>query len=93
MKNCSIGENCTGTINSTAVHYYSVEYSFDPNTVGKLFELLQADQIENAFISLQAIRITTDMIYSPLQAAPILVVVRQIRGILSWTLPYEFPNG
>ncbi|CAF0836891.1 unnamed protein product [Rotaria sordida] len=30
IKNCTFGEICNGTINSTSVHFYSVEYSFDP---------------------------------------------------------------
>ncbi len=25
--------------------------------------------------------------------SPLLIVVRQIRGVISWTLPYTFPNG
>ncbi len=33
IKNCTLGEICTGAINSNSVHYYSVEYSFDPNMV------------------------------------------------------------
>ncbi len=35
MKNCTFGEICTGAINSNSVHFYSVEYSFDPTTVRK----------------------------------------------------------
>jgi hypothetical protein len=33
LKNCTFGEVCTGAINSTSVHYYSVQYSFDPTMV------------------------------------------------------------
>jgi hypothetical protein len=33
IKNCTLGELCTGAINSNFVHYYSVEYLFDPNMV------------------------------------------------------------
>ncbi|CAF0836930.1 unnamed protein product [Rotaria sordida] len=72
IKNCTIGELCSGTINSTSIHYYSVQYSFNPIT---------------------AIRLTTNMKYNVTQNAPILVVVRQIRGVVSWTLPYAFSNG
>ena len=93
MKNCTIGELCTGSINSTSVHYYSVQYSFSPSTVKNmnmekcfLFETI-------AFITLQTVRVTTNMIYDIKQDAPILVVVRQIRGVVSWTLPYAFSNG
>ncbi len=35
LKNCTFGEVCTGEINSTSVHYYSVEYFFDPTMVRK----------------------------------------------------------
>ncbi len=35
IKNCTFGEICTGGINSTTVHFYSVEYSFDPTMVRK----------------------------------------------------------
>ncbi|CAF0781005.1 unnamed protein product [Adineta steineri] len=72
MKNCTIGELCTGSVNSSSVYYYAVQYTFTPNTT---------------------VRVTTNMKYSIEQDAPILVVVRQIRGIVSWTLPYTFPNG
>lgn len=33
IKNCTFGEICVGAINSSSVHYYSVEYSFDPTMV------------------------------------------------------------
>ena len=33
IKNCTFGEICPGAINSSTVHYYSVEYSFDPSMV------------------------------------------------------------
>ncbi|CAM4743433.1 unnamed protein product [Rotaria magnacalcarata] len=72
IKNCTIGELCASTINSTTVHYYSVQYNFNAKT---------------------AIRLTTTMNYSIQQNAPILVVVRQTLGVVSWTLPYAFPNG
>jgi hypothetical protein len=36
MKNCTLGEICAGEINSNSVHYYSVEYSFDPSMVRHL---------------------------------------------------------
>ncbi|CAF0800479.1 unnamed protein product [Adineta ricciae] len=72
MRNCTIGELCTGSINSTTVHYFSLQYSFTPSTT---------------------VRVTTSMKYDIKQDAPILVVVRQIRGIVSWTLPYAFSNG
>ncbi len=35
IKNCTFGEICTGGINSSSVHFYSVEYSFDPTMVRK----------------------------------------------------------
>lgn len=35
MKNCTVGELCTGSINATEIHYYSVQYNFDPATVIK----------------------------------------------------------
>jgi hypothetical protein len=35
IKNCTFGEICTGAINSNFVHFYSVEYSFDPTMVRK----------------------------------------------------------
>jgi len=41
----------------------------------------------------QTVRVTTNMKYNIEQDAPILVVIRQIRGIVSWTLPYAFSNG
>ncbi|CAF5087183.1 unnamed protein product, partial [Rotaria sp. Silwood1] len=72
IKNCTIGELCTDSINSTSVHYYSVQYYFNPAT---------------------AIRLTTSMKYDIKQNDPVLVVVRQIRGVVSWTLPYAFSNG
>ncbi|CAF3440804.1 unnamed protein product [Rotaria socialis] len=72
IKNCTIGELCASTINSTTVHYYSVQYNFNTKT---------------------AIRLTTTMNYNIHQNAPILVVVRQTLGVVSWTLPYAFPNG
>ncbi|CAF2703951.1 unnamed protein product [Rotaria sp. Silwood2] len=72
IKNCTIGVLCTGSVNSTSVHYYSVQYFFNPTT---------------------AIRLTTSMQYDVQQNDPILVVVRQIRGVVSWTLPYAFSNG
>ncbi|CAF0756937.1 unnamed protein product [Adineta steineri] len=72
MKNCTIRELCTGSVNSSSVYYYAVQYTFTPNTT---------------------VSVTTNMKYSIEQDAPILVVVRQIRGIVSWTLPYTFPNG
>jgi hypothetical protein len=33
------------------------------------------------------------MIYKIDQESPLLIVVRQIRGVISWTLPYTFSNG
>ncbi|CAF3966645.1 unnamed protein product [Rotaria sordida] len=72
IKNCTFGEICNGTINSTSVHFYSVEYSFDPT---------------------MAIRVITNMTYKIEQEAPLVIVVRQIRGVISWTLPYTFSNG
>jgi len=33
------------------------------------------------------------MTYEKWQDAPILIVVRQVGGIVSWTLPYTFSNG
>lgn len=33
------------------------------------------------------------MNHSADQTDPVLVVVRQVSGIISWTLPYKFPNG
>jgi hypothetical protein len=33
IKNCTFGEICTDAINSNFVHFYSVEYSFDPTMV------------------------------------------------------------
>lgn len=36
IKNCTFGEICTGVINSNSVHYYSVEYVFDPTMVREL---------------------------------------------------------
>ncbi len=46
IKNCTFGEICTDAINSNFVHFYSVEYSFDPTMVRRkkkkiisLFEL------------------------------------------------------
>lgn len=36
IKNCTFGELCSGSINSTTVHFYSVEYSFDPTMVRRI---------------------------------------------------------
>ncbi|CAF1443497.1 unnamed protein product [Rotaria magnacalcarata] len=72
IKNCTFGELCIGAINSSSVHFYSVEYSFDPT---------------------MAIRVITNMTYAIEQESPLLIVVRQIRGVISWTLPYTFSNG
>ncbi|CAF0788193.1 unnamed protein product [Adineta ricciae] len=72
MRNCTIGELCVGSINSTSIHYFSLQYSFTPSTT---------------------VRVTTTMKYDIKQNSPILVVVRQFRGIVSWTLPYTFSNG
>ncbi|CAF1472749.1 unnamed protein product, partial [Rotaria sordida] len=33
------------------------------------------------------------MTYKIEQEAPLVIVVRQIRGVISWTLPYTFSNG
>jgi len=33
IKNCTFGEICTDSINSSSVHFYSVEYLFDPTMV------------------------------------------------------------
>ncbi|CAF4724232.1 unnamed protein product, partial [Rotaria magnacalcarata] len=33
------------------------------------------------------------MTYTIEQESPLLIVVRQIRGVISWTLPYTFSNG
>ena len=33
------------------------------------------------------------MTYKTDQESPLLIVVRQIRGVISWTLPYTFSNG
>ncbi|CAF4992660.1 unnamed protein product, partial [Rotaria sp. Silwood1] len=30
LKNCTFGEICIGTINSSSVHFYCIEYLFDP---------------------------------------------------------------
>ena len=49
--------------------------------------------IEQHSICFQAIRVITDMIYETNQESPLLIVVRQIRGVISWTLPYTFSNG
>ncbi|CAF3128958.1 unnamed protein product [Rotaria sp. Silwood2] len=72
IKNCTFGEICIGAINSSSLHFYSVEYSFDPT---------------------MAIRVITNMTYKIEQEAPLVIVVRQIRGVISWTLPYTFTNG
>ncbi|CAF0861033.1 unnamed protein product [Rotaria sp. Silwood1] len=72
LKNCTFGEICIGTINSSSVHFYSIEYLFDPT---------------------MAIRVITNMTYKIEQEAPLLIVIRQIRGVISWTLPYTFSNG
>ncbi|UJR08524.1 hypothetical protein I4U23_012787 [Adineta vaga] len=72
IKNCTFGEVCSGGINSNSIHFYSVEYSFDPS---------------------MAVRVITNMTYKAEQESPLLIVVRQIRGVISWTLPYTFTNG
>jgi len=33
------------------------------------------------------------MKYKAEQESPLLIVVRQIRGVISWALPYTFSNG
>jgi hypothetical protein len=33
IRNCTFGEVCSGGINSSSIHFYSVEYSFDPSMV------------------------------------------------------------
>lgn len=33
------------------------------------------------------------MSYDAKQESPLLIVVRQVRGVISWTLPYTFSNG
>jgi hypothetical protein len=33
------------------------------------------------------------MTYKTTQESPLLIIIRQIRGVISWTLPYTFSNG
>ena len=35
LKNCTFGDVCVDEIDASTVHYYSVEYSFDPTMVRK----------------------------------------------------------
>lgn len=89
IQNCTFGEKCTGAINSSSVHYYSVEYSFDPSMVRSPSFLTLS--LDGSFY--QAVRVITNMTYDVNQESPLLIVVRQIRGVISWVLPYTFPNG
>ena len=37
LKNCTLGDVCVDEIDASTVHYYSVEYSFDPTMVRQAF--------------------------------------------------------
>ncbi|UJR37709.1 hypothetical protein I4U23_030404 [Adineta vaga] len=70
--------NCTiGTPCSDSINATSVHYY----------------AVQYSFTPSTTVRVTTDMKYNITQNAPILVVVRQVLGIISWTLPYAFSNG
>jgi hypothetical protein len=90
LRNCTIGQVCSGSINASFVHYYSIEYTFNPIQV-RIF--VSDSAIVSNMLHSKAVRITTHVNFTITQDTPILVVVRQARDLMSWTLPYTFTNG